>query len=283
MSKDDLGDRMKAYEGTYTNILLPDNQHVYARIDGRGFSRLTRNLQRPFDSNFHACMIATTAYLVEQTHAMAGFTQSDEISLIWNKPDWFSGKTLKMSSVLAGMASSKFMSALYKSQDTSGTMQKLTEKMPHFDARVFSVPTLEELANAMLWRVLDCEKNSVSMLAHSHFSHKSLQGKNSLEMKQQLVEIDDPIEAYPKSFVHGTWVRRRLVQRPLTPDELEKIPRQHRPDPNELVTRHETVYGAYPKFKTLLIDQKIAWLTECGDMAQYYNINKQGTIDYVLK
>jgi tRNA(His) 5'-end guanylyltransferase len=197
---------------------------------------------------------------------MAGFTQSDEISLIWNKPDWFSGKAIKVSSVLAGMTSSRFMYELHRSEDYHQRVQPLFEQIPHFDARVFTVPSMEELANAMLWRVLDCEKNSVSMLAHSHFSHKSLQGKNSIEMKQQLVEIEDPIDQYPKAFVHGTWVQRRIRQRKLSLEELEKIPEPHRPNIDELVTRHDTLHGSYPAFKSLSIDQKIDWLCTGSDL-----------------
>jgi len=274
MSKDDLGDRMKGLEGVYSNILLPDDQPVYARIDGRGFSKLTRNLRRPFDHEFHQCMIKTTRYLVEQTHAMAGFTQSDEINLIWSKPDWFSGKIVKVSSVLAGMASARFMYELSSSEDYHMRVQPLFEHIPHFDARVFTVPNMIELANAMLWRVLDCEKNSVSMLAHAHFSHKSLQGKNSVEMKQQLVEINDPIDQYPKAFVHGTWVHRRLRQRKLGPYELEKIPEAHRPGPDELVTRHDTLHGAYPAFKSLPIEQKINWLVNGSDLKKGFGCHE---------
>ena len=40
VTKDELGDRMKAYEAVYTDVRLPENQPVYARIDGRSFSEL---------------------------------------------------------------------------------------------------------------------------------------------------------------------------------------------------------------------------------------------------
>jgi len=260
VSKDELGDRMKELESVYTEIRLPEDLPVYARIDGRSFSKLTKNLERPFDVNFHACMVKTTEYLVEQTHALAGFTQSDEISLVWAKPDWFSGKVTKMSSVLSGMASSKFMHSIDASDDYHGRVQALQEYIPHFDARVFSLPSQTEAANAMLWRVLDCEKNSTSMAAHHYFSHKSLQGQNSQEMRQRLAELDHLIDSFPAAFVHGTWVRRYLVQHPLTNKELDGIPAAHRPSPDTLFDRHVIKSAPCPEFRTWSIDEKVAWL-----------------------
>lgn len=56
---------------------------IYARIDGRAFSRFTRGMQRPFDRNLSTAMIATAAGLIERTQARIGYTQSDEISLVF--------------------------------------------------------------------------------------------------------------------------------------------------------------------------------------------------------
>lgn len=50
-----------------------------------------------------------------------------------------------------------------------------------FDARIFGVPTDVEAFNTILWRNRDAEKNSISMFAQSHCSHKSLLNKNGAE------------------------------------------------------------------------------------------------------
>ena len=45
--KDPLGDRMKAFERAAEPAALPRGLPVYARIDGRGFSRFTRGMRMP--------------------------------------------------------------------------------------------------------------------------------------------------------------------------------------------------------------------------------------------
>ena len=79
-------------------------------------------------------------------------------------------------------------------------------------------------------------------------------------MRQQLAEIGHPIESFPDKFVHGTWVRRHLIERVLTSEELERIPEKHRPAADELVKRHMTKNSAYPEFRSLSIEDKVKWL-----------------------
>lgn len=74
---DDFGDRMKLYEmaeaGRKFMPLLP----VIARIDGRSFSKFTKGLERPYDIRLSKLMVATTKFLVQETNANCGYTQSD--------------------------------------------------------------------------------------------------------------------------------------------------------------------------------------------------------------
>ena len=113
---DELGDRMKAYEAHETGRRFMPLLPVYARIDGRCFSAFTRTFPRPYSEAFALAMLATTEYLVAETHARIGYTQSDEISLVWLQPRchaelFFAGKVQKMTSVLASMATARFTRA----------------------------------------------------------------------------------------------------------------------------------------------------------------------------
>lgn len=110
---DDFGNRMKAYEAVEAARKLDSQLPIYARIDGRAFSTFTRGMQRPFDPAMTTAMIETAKHLLHATHARIGYTQSDEISLVWlaDSPQsdvFFSGKVHKMVSVLASMAAAKF-------------------------------------------------------------------------------------------------------------------------------------------------------------------------------
>lgn len=185
MKNDSFGDRMKLFEGAEaarkTLPLVP----VMARLDGKGFSKFTKGLKRPYDESMSQAMVVTTAYLVEETNARIGYTQSDEISLVFysdriDSEIFFDGKIQKMVSILAGMATSKFNSLLPK------YLPAKTELLPVFDCRVWNVPTLTEAANTILWREKDATKNSISMAAQHYYSHKQLENKNSSEKQEML-------------------------------------------------------------------------------------------------
>src|ERR1700761_6891397 len=90
--KDDFGDRMKqVYEAPETERRFLPMLPIYARLDGRSFSRLTKDMARPYDVRMSDAMVDTTKYLVGETHALIGYTQSDEISLVWFYPSFNSG------------------------------------------------------------------------------------------------------------------------------------------------------------------------------------------------
>jgi tRNA(His) guanylyltransferase len=241
MKSDDLGDRMKQYEAQETERRFLPGLPIYARIDGRGFSKFTKGMERPYDPRMSAAMIDTTRVLVENTHATIGYVQSDEISLVWiptaNGHGWFDGKTMKMASVLAGLATAAFIRAiLLEFGNTYGL--PLLEKLPHFDARVISMPNKTEAANMLLWRNLDCSKNSITMAAGHYYSHKELQGKTSTDKHEMLFEKGVNWSTdYPYFFKRGTFVRRRHVERTLTEKEVSLIPEKHRPGLHETVIR----------------------------------------------
>lgn len=222
---DEFGNRMKAYEAVETARKLDAALPIYARIDGRSFSRFTSGMQRPFDPRMTAAMVETTKHLVHQTHARIGYTQSDEISLVWQAegPEsdvLFSGKVQKMTSVLASMAAAKFAQVCPYGYEN---------RLPHFDCRVFQLPSQDEAANALLWRAMDARKNAISMVAQANFSHKALHRKDQKAMLAMLAEKDIDFETFPASFRRGSFVRRYNVERLLTAEELANIPEKHRP------------------------------------------------------
>lgn len=190
---DDFGNRMKAYEVVETGRKLDPHLPIYARIDGRAFSTFTRHMERPFDMRMTAAMVETVKHLLHATHARIGYTQSDEISLVWlaegEQPDvFFSGKVQKMVSVLASITAAKFATVV---------PAEFRDRLPHFDARVFQLPSKEEAANTFLWRAMDARKNAISMAARSRFSSKTLHGKDRATMLSMLADAGVDFESYP--------------------------------------------------------------------------------------
>lgn len=251
---DDLGDRMKGLEAHETSRRFLPLLPIYARIDGRGFSGFTRGMRRPYDERMTVAMTETTKALVEATHARIGYTQSDEISLVWQAETdqgsvFFDGKVQKMCSVLAGLATAAFTRAVLASEPD---FVAYAERLPHFDCRVFQLPSRTEAANMLLWRNLDATKNAISMAARHHYPHKALHEKNGAEMQEMLFAKGINFNDYPAFFKRGIWVRRTAVERTLAPEELARIPERHRPDPNTLVMRTEMRAFDLPKFSRVL-------------------------------
>jgi tRNA(His) 5'-end guanylyltransferase len=107
---------------------------------------------------------------------------------------------------------------------------KVAWNQPTFDCRVFSLPDQEELANAFLWRERDATKNAVSMATRAYYSASQMQGKTSSDMHEMLHQKGINFNDYPSFFKRGVFVRKEVVERYLTDEELENIPEKHRPD-----------------------------------------------------
>ncbi len=250
MRTDDYGDRMKTYEAQ-TDYRLDTTLPIYARIDGRSFSKFTQGMKRPFDERMSSAMINTTKKLVEKTHARIGYTQSDEISLVFmgneNSDIFFGGRVQKLASVMAGIASVEFLKSIQNIPD----LAHYADRSPHFDCRIVQLPTEVEAANMMLWREMDATKNAISMAAQAEFSSRMLECVNGVQkismLKDKGIEFDD----YPDFFKRGTWVRRTTVLKTLTDEELAGIPDEYRPDPGHLFTRSEVKVIDMPSFRTV--------------------------------
>ena len=204
---DEFGNRMKAYEAVETARKLDPMLPIYARIDGRGFSRFTRGMEKPFDARMTNAMMETARHLVAETHAKIGYVQSDEISLVWQAetPEadiLFAGKVFKLVSVLSSMAAAKFARVC---------PEGFEDRLPAFDCRVFQLPDRIEAANAVLWRVLDCRKNAVSVVSQQFFSHRDLVGKRQTDMHRMLRDRGIDFTSYPAENRLGAFFARRTL------------------------------------------------------------------------
>ena len=174
-----LGDRMKRHEAAHRAV-LPRRTYTVLRVDGRAFHNYLRGAAKPFDEAFMADMDAVAeALCAEITGSVFAYTQSDEISILATDfateqtEPWFGGVVAKQLSISAALATAV-----------------LNERRPGhralFDARVFTLSDPVEVANYFLWRQRDCVRNSISMAAQAHFSHKRLNGVNGGGMQELL-------------------------------------------------------------------------------------------------
>lgn len=235
MKHDEFGDRMKAYEKAFTSAYVPIDQILCVRIDGKGFSKFTKDFKKPFDDSLSAVMVHTMKKLVENTHASIGYTQSDEITLIYTPGEkaseyMFGGKVSKINSILASMASVHFNYTLDSYVDT--------DKPAFFDCRAWAVPDLAEASNVLLWRVQDARKNSISSLFRWTVGHSKMHGLSGEEMKSLLKShYFTDWDELPNKYKYGTYAKPVTVESYLTSEELMRIPEHKRPDAKVLVKR----------------------------------------------
>lgn len=255
IDKMSLSDRMKLYEKLYCGDRFMPLLPIIARLDGRAFHSWTNGLKKPFDTDFMDIMSATTRKLVEDTNAVVGYTQSDEITLVFYSDDiksqvFFDGKIFKMTSVLASMCTGYFRVSL---DDKLGCVMKenfekaglLVDKPPAiFDCRVFQVPSLEEACNCLIWREQDAVRNSIQAVGQANFSKKQLY-KKSCDCIQEMLfsEKDINWNNFSPHEKRGVYFRRVKVERKFSCEEIEKLPPKHeaRSNPDLVIERSDVL------------------------------------------
>ncbi|MEM9455997.1 MAG: tRNA(His) guanylyltransferase Thg1 family protein [Myxococcota bacterium] len=159
MSFDELNTRMRIFETAHDHRVLP-GMFTVARLDGRGFTRLTKEVHRfeaPFDPRFRDLMVHTTRHLMQNTGLSFayGHTHSDELSLLLLQAERSFGRKLrKWNSVLAGEASAAFSLAL-------GHHAVL-------DCRISQMPQRQQVLDYFRWRQADAHRNALN--AHCYWA-----------------------------------------------------------------------------------------------------------------
>lgn len=185
MNFDELDSKMRVYEQSLDQILVPD-LYLVARLDGRSFTRLTKEIchfEAPFDIKFRDMMVNTVKALMNcGFRVIYGFTESDEISLLFHpQEDAFGRKVRKYNSTLAGVASAAFSLQL--------------GQQAVFDCRMVPLPSVERVQDYFLWRQEDAHRNSLNSHCYWLFRQEgtsvrdataSLEGK-SVAYKNELL------------------------------------------------------------------------------------------------
>lgn len=205
-----VGGRMKRYEAVTKTFLLP-HSYTVLRVDGRAFHSYLRNAEKPYDFKFMDDMVAVGVALCEEiSGSVFAYGQSDEISVLMadlspNSQPWFGGVVQKMASVAASVATLALVS------------RRGVEGKPGFDARVFTLPSRDEVTNYFLWRQRDAVRNSISMLAQSKFSPRELHGVNS-DQAQEMLWSQHKInwDQVPTKAKRGWVVERAVREGPVT-------------------------------------------------------------------
>ena len=77
-----LDTKMKEFEFASRSYIDP-KKPIIVRIDGHCFHTFTAGLNRPYEKWLHELFVKTTAILVRDFKFNLGYTQSDEITLVY--------------------------------------------------------------------------------------------------------------------------------------------------------------------------------------------------------
>lgn len=162
MKFDDLDQKMRVFETAADYCVLP-GMYMVARLDGRSFTRLTKEtcrFQAPFDERFRDLMVETAASLMTcGFRVIYAYTESDEISLLFDPNEQLFGRKLrKYDSILAGEASARF--------------SLLLGSVATFDCRISQLPNVGLVVDYFRWRNEDAVRNALN--AYCYWTHRKL-------------------------------------------------------------------------------------------------------------
>jgi len=214
-----IGDNIKRLEFESEAVILPDNA-MCVRIDGHKFSKFTKSLNKPFDNVFSVAMIETTKDLLKEYQCSIGYTQSDEITLVIpavkSRTDDRSythilgGRTQKLVSLIASFCTIRFNFHLREQAKFQGAEDRFKGKLDiaYFDARVFYLPD-EYIEEAVLFRKIDCMRNSKQAFASTYCSHKELMNKKSIEQVEYCKEkTGNDFDLVPDKYKYGVYIKK---------------------------------------------------------------------------
>lgn len=240
MKEQTLGDWCKWLEKNFSPEIMIPLLPVIIRLDGNNFHNWTKGLNRPFDENLTDLMIETTKFLVKETNAVIGYTQSDEITLILYSGDrksaiYNDGKKQKILSKLTGKCVPFFNEARKRYLPKH-------DKVAIFDCRIYQTPTLNDAVLQLLWRENDATKNSISSLAGEYFSDEEIKSLNGSQRQDKLMlEKGVNWNDLETKFKRGTYVKNIKTTKPFTTDELASLPPKHNAHKNPNLTMERRI------------------------------------------
>jgi tRNA(His) guanylyltransferase len=173
MQFDEFDKQMRVFETTNDAYVLP-GIYMVARLDGRGFTRLTKERQAlitPYDEAFRDAMLETSEHLMDSGfRVIYAYTHSDEISLLFHpRENSFNRLVRKYISILAGEASAR--------------LSMLLGDLATFDCRISQLPGVEQVLDYFLWRGEDARRNALS--SHCYWALRKA-GKSPKEAGEEL-------------------------------------------------------------------------------------------------
>jgi len=233
MKFDELDMKMRFYETALDHCVLP-GIYMVARIDGRNFTRLTKEkikFDAPFDERFRDLMIATTEHLMNcGFKTVFAYTESDEISILFDPEiTTFDRKLRKFNSIMAGEA--------------SATFSLLLGEHASFDCRISELPNIDVVIDYFRWRNEDAHRNALN--GHCYWALRN-EGKTIQDATMSLHKLSvaeknellwqlginfNELPLWQRRGVGLYWERyEKVATNPLTGEEVQAVRRRLKVD-----------------------------------------------------
>ena len=217
-----LEKRQLGYEEQYAQCLLP-KVPVIIKIDGRGFSSVTKNVPKPFCHKTAALLNGTMLNMAKQIDGVVfGYQYSDKIILVLkndrsrDEDPWFNNNIQDIVSTSSSLATYEFMSQLWQMDDDPPPLDGIIS----FKSKAFCVPTIAEAINYLIFRQFRCITGAVNKSAQVALWPKHREqtfvilDSISIEEKKKIIKnegIDWDTLPHPYRMGSGVYLTPRLI------------------------------------------------------------------------
>ena len=206
-----LKDRIEGYQSASDYKLL-NRVPIIISINGRGFSKVTQLIDKPYCPKFAECILSTTLRLCSAVEgALFAYQYNDEIVIVARNdqtPDtnpWYDNKLQKICSVTSAVATMHF------NEEAARLNLSLTGD-PIFTSQVFMVPTIGEAVNTLIYKQQQNFHTSIQSACLYELIKKY--DKNAIKDMLSGLSVDEKIDllsqecgvdfnGYPVSFRRG--------------------------------------------------------------------------------
>lgn len=204
-----LKDRINSYREVSSQKLMR-RLPVIINVNGRGFRRLTSNIDKPYSNELSNVMCATAIKLCHEVDgAVFAYTFNDDIIIIARNDQshetqaWFQNDVQKIVSASASIATLEFSNAL-RAVDLSLNGEAT------FIATAFTVPSITEAINVLIAKQQLAAQTSLNFSAFYELSAKYgddaidiLQHRTPEDKEELLEECGRSYNTYPTAFRRG--------------------------------------------------------------------------------
>lgn len=186
-----LKDRIEGYINISDHKLLPRVPLIIS-VNGRGFSKITNLLDKPYCEKFGECILNTMLRLCTDVEgAVFGYQHNDEIVLVIRNdqgPDtspWYDNSVQKICSVISSIATLHF-------NKCANAIDLNLMGEPIFISQIFAVPNLVETTNSIIYKQQHNFHTSIQFACFYELLKKY--DKNTIKEMLSGLSIDERID-----------------------------------------------------------------------------------------